>query len=285
MSPKTKETIHPNSSLEDVAREWLHSRLGDIEKCTGKGVLTIFGDIIPGVDVRARMAIEGLQDRKETLLVILDTSGGLVEEVRNIVQILRHHYSSVHFLIPVRAMSAGTVLALSGDKIYMDYFSRLGPIDPQLQTSTGMVPALSYLRQYERLIKRSKKGEFSNAEFVLLNKLDLAQLHQIELAANLSVSLIKDWLTKYKFKNWKKSKKEKQKRAKEIAEALNDHQKWYTHGSSIHKDILERDLRLKIDDYSEDNSLKRAVWGYFWSLAEYTSKIVGSPFVHSRDFI
>ena len=252
MPPKTKETIHPNSSLEGVAREWLHSRLGDIEKRTGKDVLTIFGDIIPGVDVRVRMAIEGLQDRKETLLVILDTSGGLVEEVRNIVQILRHNYPSVHFLIPVRAMSAGTVLALSGDKIYMDYFSRLGPIDPQLQTSTGMVPALSYLRQYERLIKRSKKGEFSNAEFVLLNKLDLAQLHQIELAANLSVSLIKDWLTKYKFKNWKKSEDEKQKRAKEIAEALNDHQKWYTHGSSIHKDILERDLRLKIDDYSKN---------------------------------
>lgn len=117
---------------------------------------------------------------------------------------------------------------------------------------------------------------------ILLNKLDLAQLHQFELAARLSVSLIADWLIKYKFKNWKKSQTYKQNRAKEIAEKLNDHQRWYTHGSSIHKDILERDLHLEINDYGKDSQLKQAVWSYFWSLAEYAG--TGS-FIHSRTFI
>ena len=231
------------------------------------------------------MAIEGLHERRETLLVILHTNGGVVEEVRNIVQVLRNHYDNVHFLVPVCAMSAGTVLALSGNEIYMDYFSRLGPIDPQLPTSNGMVPTLSYLHQYNSLIESSKKGELSSAEMILLNKLDLAQLHQFELAANLSVSLIADWLTKYKFKNWNKSEARKQERAKEIAEALNDHQKWYTHGSSIHKDILELDLGLKINDYSEDSQLKQGVWSYFWSLVEYASKLGATSFIHSREFI
>ena len=32
---------------------------------------------------------------------------------------------------PDRAMSAGTIFALSADRIMMDYFSCLGPIDPQ----------------------------------------------------------------------------------------------------------------------------------------------------------
>ncbi len=284
MPPKT-ETIRPVFSLEDVSKDWLKSKLADIEEHTQKDILTIYGDIIPGVDIRVRIAIEGLDDRKEILLVILHTDGGVVEEVRNIVQILRHHYTHVHFLVPVYAMSAGTVLALSGDKIYMDYFSRLGPIDPQLVTGNSRVPALSYLRQYEKLIEKSRKGELSSAEYALLNKLDLAELHRIELAAELSISLIEDWLVKYKFKDWNKSDEEKQKRAKEIAQMLNDHRKWYTHGYSIHKDILEKDIGLQIDDYSTNSELKKSVWEYFWSLSEHIIKVGASSFIHSRSFI
>ena len=284
------ETIRLDSSLESVSRDWLQFKLKNIEEYTEKDVLTIYGDITPGVDFRVRMAIEGLDNKKGTLLVILHTKGGVLEEVRNIVQTLRHHYRYVHFLIPIYAMSAGTVLALSGDKIYMDYFSRLGPIDPQVQISNNLVPALSYLRQYERLIEKSSKGELSSAEYILLNKLDLAELHQIELAANLSVSLIEEWLTKYKFKDWEKneipvSEEDKRARAKEIAEKLNDHQKWYTHGSGIHKDVLENDLKLRIDDYSTDKVLKQAVWKYFWSLMEYANSTDSSSRIHSREWL
>ena len=287
--PSETETIRPNLSLTDVSKVWLQTRLIGIEKIAEKDVLTIYGDIVPGVDIRVRMAIEGLKDtRRETLLVILHTLGGVVEEVRNIVQILRHHYDYVHFLVPVHAMSAGTVLAMSGDKIYMDYFSRLGPVDPQIQTGNDIVPALSYLHQYKELIEKSEKGQLSSAEFVLLNKLDLAQLHRIELAAKLSVSLINDWLTKYRFRDWKKNnipvrEQEKRRRAEEIAEALNDHKKWHTHGYSIHKDILEQDIGLQIDDYSTDSNLKQAVWGYFWPLLEYTGEM--PSFIHGREFI
>ena len=112
----------------------------------------------------------------------------------------------------------------------------------------------------------------------------------MDLAAKLSVSLIEDWLTKYKFKDWSKDGKkvslsQKKKRAKEIAEKLNDHEKWYTHGNSIHKDILEKDIDLKIDDYSTEEGLKEAVWEYFWSMLEYVSKHRFPSFVQSREFI
>lgn len=279
------ETIRPNLSLDDVTKMWLNTKLTGIEEHTEKDVLTIYGDIMPGVDIRVRMAIEGLDKRKETLLVILHTYGGMVEEVRNIVQVLRHHYKNVHFLVPVCAMSAGTVLALSGDKIYMDYFSRLGPIDPQLFLGNKWVPALSYLHQYKQLIEQSKNGQLSSAEYVLLNKLDLAELHRYELAAQLSVSLIKDWLVEFKFKNWNRTKKQKQQRATKIANMLNNPKKWYTHGSSIHKNILENDIGLKIDDYSEDADLKKSVWEYFWSLSDYTTKNQIPSLIHSRSFL
>jgi len=54
-----------------------------------------------------------------------------METIERIVAVMRNHYESVSFIIPNFAFSAGTVLALSGDEIYMDYYSVLGHIDPQ----------------------------------------------------------------------------------------------------------------------------------------------------------
>ena len=274
-----EKTIHPAlepTSLDQISRDWLKSKFNVIEEETGKDVLAILGLIEHGVDVHVRIALERLDSRQETLLVMLDTQGGLVEVVQRIVKTLRYFYKVVDFVIPDRAMSAGTVLAMSGDAIYMDYFSCLGPIDPQIPSGDGerMVSALSYRRQFDRLVEKSANNGLAPAEFVLLEKIDLAQLDQIELAADLSKSLIQEWLSTYKFKDWLKNgvpvKSEiKQQRAEEIASKLNDHERWYTHGHGIHKDVLEKDLKLKIDDYSDDLKFREIIWQYFWPSLEY----------------
>ena len=38
------------------------------------------------------------------------------------------------------------------------------------------------------------------------------------------------------------------------------------------EDVLEKDIGLRIDDYSEEEGLKKAVWDYFWSMSEYASR-------------
>ena len=153
-----------------------------------------------------------------------------------------------------------------------------------------MVPALSYLRQFERLIEKSKKERLTTPELALVNKLDLAELHQLQLAADLSASLIEDWLLRYKFKNLLRngkpaSNRYKEKLAKSIAKDLSNHEKWYTHGNSIHKDILEKEMDLEIDDYSTEEGLKEAVWEYFWSMLEYVNRHRFRSFVQGREFI
>src|SRR5579863_7668178 len=102
-------------------------------------------------------------------------------------------------------MSAGTVLVMSGDAIHMDYYSLLGPIDPQLERagSADLVPALGYLVQFERLIEKSRKGKLTTAELTfLVEKFDPAELYSYEQARELSIALLKEWLVRYKFKNW-----------------------------------------------------------------------------------
>ncbi|MCK5717463.1 MAG: hypothetical protein KAH77_08240 [Thiomargarita sp.] len=85
-------------------------------------------------------------NKSDNLVFVLYTPGGVAEIVEKMVEIIRHHYKEVWFVVPDMAMSAGTILCMSGDRIYMDYSSALGPIDPQVPNSNGqLVPALGYL--------------------------------------------------------------------------------------------------------------------------------------------
>ena len=143
-------------TTQDSAREWATTRLRAIEEIVDADGLTIISPMQVGVEHRAKIAIEARENRRNNLFVILDTPGGVVEVVERIVRVLRQHYTEVKFIIPDRAMSAGTVLAMSGDDILMDYHSCLGPIDPQLVRDDRLVPALSYLTQYENLIIESR---------------------------------------------------------------------------------------------------------------------------------
>lgn len=221
-----------------------------------------------------RAHIELLAERSkknDSLVFLLHTPGGLAEAVENMVNILRHHYKEIWFVVPDMAMSAGTILCMSGDKIFMDYSSALGPIDPQVPNREGLfVPALGYLDQVERLIEKSLNGTMSDSEFAILQNQDLATLRRYEQARDLSISLLKEWLVKYKFKDWSVHSStgrpvtplEKDQRAEEIARKLSDHNRWHSHGRMIGIQTLTQELKLKIEDYTDNEHLKGVIRRY-----------------------
>ena len=148
----------------------------EIEKKLDSDVMAIVGPIYPPLDDAIRQAIGA---RKQTsaglrkkLAIVLETGGGIIEVVERMVTAIRHHYEDVTIIVPDQAMSAGTVLALSGDRIMMNYFSCLGPIDPQLRREGKFVPALSYLVQFERLKARTGSGDLTTGEMGVLQQLD-----------------------------------------------------------------------------------------------------------------
>ena len=136
--------------------------------------------------------------------MVLETNGGSIEVVERISDVFRHHFKFVVFVIPNVAYSAGTVLTLSGDTIYMDYYSVLGPIDPQIRNREGRwVPGLGYLEKYNALVEKSRKNEITQAELeFLIRKFDPAELFALEQAKTHSSDLIERWLCQYKFKDW-----------------------------------------------------------------------------------
>lgn len=284
--------------VDHHTRAKLNEYLVEIEKVLDADVLTIYGPIMYGLENKVKYAIELFQERKPRIAVVLDTLGGVVEVVERIVSIIRHYYNEVDFLIPDRAMSAGTVFVMAGDRVFMGYFSCLGPIDPQIEKDGKLVPALSYLNQYQRLHAKAEAGQLNTAELVLLDKLDPGELYQFEQARELSTDLLTDWLSTYRFKNWKTDAKTKasqandgkkqtrKQRAKKIAAALSDNERWRSHGRMISRDTLLTDpkLRLKMDKLEDIPDLSPALDDYFGLLRDFLQKEQYPSFVHTREY-
>lgn len=286
-------TVKIPANANDFIEQQLHQRIQSIETAFTAHAISFTGPLVFGVDDLLRIAVEQKYSQppaRRKLVLLLTTGGGYIETVQRIVDTLRTYYQLVEFIVPNYAYSAGTVLAMSGDAIHMDYYSRLGPIDPQIETQGHrMVPALGYLERYNDLIEKANSGTITTAEVQLLIKgFDQAELYQFEQAKELSVALLREWLVKYKFKNWKITRSRKlpvthqmkKNRAEQIANRLNDTKEWHVHGHGISKDVLERKLNVIIDDFGSDPELSVKIRCYSELLSDYMERRGARGVIH-----
>ncbi len=229
-------------------------------------------------------------------MCFLNTTGGSPAAAEKMVEVMRQHYQEVEFVVPDSAMSAGTILVMSGDKIWMDYSSSLGPVDPQVEVrqpsgDTAYVPALGYLDKAVELIEKSRANTITPVEVAMMLQLDLGNLRAYEQAKDLSEDLLKDWLIRYKFRTWthhrtnnagsEVSLQDKQRRAEEIARDLCDNKKWHSHGRYLGIQTLKNVVKLEIEDYSADVNLRKLIREYHDTLIENMSRIGTFYALHS----
>jgi hypothetical protein len=297
--------FQPNDTL---LKEELNKRLAELELYLKGDVMSFSGAISEIFERKVLGVIEDLaksEEKKDTLYIILTTTGGSANAVERYVNIIRQHYSTVNFIVPDYAYSAGTIFCMSGDNIFMDYYSVLGPIDPQVQNKEGRwVAALGYLDKINELLEKAKpisggnpNGTLTNAEFLILKDFDLAELRGYEQARDLTIDLLKRWLVKYKFKNWTTHEtnpdlfgqpvtvKQKEKRAEEIAKDLSATNTWKSHGRPINMETL-KSIKVKVEDFGSNEDLKKLVRSYYEFLNDYFTKFPpGANFLHTRTFI
>jgi len=273
-------------SIDQTIKASLDDKLASLEEYLKADVLGFYGPIRDGVEQIFLNIVEPLAEdelKKDVLYIILTSPGGYATAVERCVNIVRHHYKEVNFIVPSYAYSAGTIFCMSGDKILMDYYSVLGPIDPQVVSKDGkLVSALGYLDKINELIKKSQKKQLSQVEFIILKEFDLAELRSYEQAKELTIDQLKKWLVKYKFKNLKIPDREKIRKAKEIADSLSDNNIWKSHGRPINIAILEKELNLEIEDFGKDKMLSSLIRAYDRFVTDYFNKINFEYFVHTR---
>ncbi len=285
------------SILDNQVREALKQRVTAIEQHLDGDVIYYYGPIFPAVQKTFRDFIEQLiadGTPRKRLIVFINTPGGSAETVEKLVEIIRFHYPEVYFIVPDEAMSAGTIFCMAGDKIFMDYTSSLGPIDPQVHNGKDWVPALGYLDQVEKMIARAAAGKLTDAELLIFQAQDLAMLSRFEQAKNLTITLLKKWLVEYKFKDWSVHQttpalvgqsvtiEQKQARAEEVATLLSNNKLWHSHGRMIGLATVQHVLRLRVEDYSKDDDLRGKILSYSDYLLDYIARHEFKHFLHSR---
>ncbi len=283
--------------LDIAIRDTLLTKLNQLERHLNSDVIFFYGSIQPSIEKPFRDFIEKIKLTSpgfNKLTIILNTYGGSAEIVEKMVEITRHHYPEVEFIVPDYALSAGTIFCMSGDKIWMDYSSSLGPIDPQIYNGTRWLPALGYLDKVNEFIEKSKDNILTQAEYLMLKEQDLAMLRSYEQARDLTIQLLKNWLVQYKFKNWNTHKtnpdllgqvvtyEQKEERAEDIARLLGDNKRWHSHGRLIGIDTLKTELKLEIEDYSSNVDLRPLIRDYNDIICDYIVRIGLQNFLHSK---
>jgi hypothetical protein len=174
--------------------------------------------------------------------VYIETPGGSGEAAEEIVRFFRSKFEEVHFIVAGEAKSAGTILVLSGDEIYMTDTGSLSPIDAQVLIGRSVASAHDYMQWVNDTRKGAESsGHLNPFDAIMVAQITPGELGHVDNALKFAEDLVQEWLQKYKFKNWNKTETRgidvtpemKAARATEIAKALTNHSKWRMHGRSI----------------------------------------------------
>lgn len=106
----------------------------------------------------------------KTLEIILNTPGGCMTAAEVMVNAILNHKGKVIVYIPQYAMSAGLIIALAADEIYLDKNAFMGPADPQFRFGLSAATLLDYAKEIKDVpgswvsdLTRLVKGEAEKA--------------------------------------------------------------------------------------------------------------------------
>ena len=200
--------------------------------------------------------------------IYLETPGGSGEAAEEIVHFLRSKFETVDYLIAAEAKSAGTLMVMSADEIYMTDSGSLGPIDAQVRIGRSIVSAFDYVKWIDDKRKDVEQGSPLNAvDAAMLAQISPGEYMRVFHAQEFAKDKLREWLPKYKFKHWNETETRKMpvdesfkaKRAEEIAEKMIDHAAWRSHGKSLKISDLE-EIGLRIKRVDDNDSLSEIVY-------------------------
>lgn len=198
-------------------------------------------------------AVSGLPKEKG-LDIILHTPGGSPTATEGIVKYLRSNFDDVNVIVPQMAMSAGTMLACSSNKIIMATHSCIGPVEPQFSG----IPAYDIKKEFDNAKKEMTKNPASATYWSqILNKYPSVFYNIVKDAIDLSSELLKEWLRSYMFSDDSSNPK-----ISEIVKKLNSNNK--SHAKHFCYDDCVN-IGLKVEKLESDAKLHDLVLALHYS--------------------
>jgi len=238
--------------------------LSEYNKLTGRELYIYTADVVKGGNPNINISLNQedfyifqdmlREDNEETIDVYLETPGGSGESAEEIARFLHKKYQEVNFIIAAEAKSAGTILTLSGDNIFMTETGSLGPIDAQIKIGRSIVSAYDYkIWIDDKRDEAQKYNRLNPLDAIIVSQISPGEIKKVINSLEFAKDLVKDWLVRYKFKNWTTTETKKQKvtlemkreRANEVAEALTNQTKLRSHGRSLKIEDLSKWLKIE----------------------------------------
>ena len=204
----------------------------------------------------------------DSLHFYIETPGGSGETAEEIVRFIRSKFDHISFVVSGEAKSAGTIIVLSGNEIFMTNSGSLGPIDAQMRIGRTIISAYDYIEWIkQKQVEADKVGKLNPFDATMIAQISPGELSGVDHGLKFAEDLVVEWLAEYKFKEWKitetnnnkVTKSMKKTRAEEIAKCLTNHGRWRSHGRSLKSDDLE-EIGLKIKKVDEDSELSDIVY-------------------------
>lgn len=254
------------AGIDGVRREYLRQ----LNELTGRGVIlyaTAWFESRPVPPSELQIGLPDMQGlmeavsdiRERELDIILHSPGGSAEAAESMVEFIRERFDHVRVFVPIAAMSAATMVALSANELVMGQHSQLGPIDPQFIISTPegerSAPAKAILNQFELAKSECTKNPANLLAWMpILRTYAPGLLTQCEQSQKLASDMVAGWLQRYMFSG----EEDANKKAKEIAEWFADYDSFRSHGRRVGR-AQARERGVKVVDLEDDDKLQDAV--------------------------
>lgn len=234
----------------------------DLHSLTGRHTIIYYTDWLTNEDPTSTQSAMTLSDMQgfmgavsgqntDKLDLILHVPGGELGTAQAIVQYLRDKFTHIRAIVPIAAMSAGTMIALACDEIVMGAHSYLGPIDPQLRLAGRWVPVGSVVDDFVRASEQIAQGpEMYRVWSPILDKYPPGLLSECGQAQRRTKRVAKKWLGA-----WMLSGDEDA--AHCAAEWFADDQEHMSHNRPISRDEARRQ-RIVITNLEDDPLLQEA---------------------------
>lgn len=189
------------------------------------------------------------------LSLLLHTPGGMTNAAETVVQYLHSKFSDIEVIVPAFAMSAGTMISLSANRILMGRQSQLGPIDPQLSMGGRSVSARAVVDQFEKAKSEIIENQMlAHAWAPILQSLGPSLLVEAQNALDYGERMVANWLESRMFAGQHNARINAAKTAKHFNDATNHK----SHGRRINRDEA-RQNGVVVEDLEDDQELQDAV--------------------------
>jgi hypothetical protein len=217
----------------------------------------------------------------EKLDIFICSNGGSGTVPWRLVSLFREYAKSFNVLIPYRAYSAATLLALGADEIVMHPFAEMGPIDPTVSNEFNPVEAgtgrrlgisVEDVKAYVTFIK-STVGITHEDELVQTIRILAEKVHPLALG-NVERFISQTRMMAGKILRTH-MKEDDQHIIDEIIENMAS--KLYFHGHAINREEAKRELKLKVIT-ELPAGLETAMWELYKDYeAEFENNIPYNP--------